>query len=310
MQDMYTLHPCGTSEPWLPRQWQKKLILLISGKKYQWMKPSPSSTFLASRFVRLHPCTSHAATTPATMAGGHRYKDDDDDASDSGSSDFTPNDQLEMETAQAQAQTATGRWNEDVSPSRISHSRASHIVSWVVVFSIFAAFASWWRQEKIEIGYCDVGRNHWSLDTTNVPDWVTRLLEPKCEECPQHAVCYANMDISCDPGFVLRQHPLSLYSLIPLSATCEPDGERARRVAAVVNKVLAALREQRAKFECGECLKDGTRVTAPGLSLDELKATIQRLKRKAISDQEFDDLWRGAVDELQKRNEITQTTPT
>lgn len=248
------------------------------------------------------------------MAGRRKYYNDDDDddkdqASDSGSSDFTPDEQLEMESAQAQA--ASFQWKNDNYPSsRSSPARISHIISWVVIFCIFAAFASWWRREKIEIGYCDTGRNHWSLDTTNVPDWVTRLLEPKCEECPQHAVCYSNMDIICDPGFVLRQHPLSLRSLIPLPATCEPDGERARRVAAVVNKALAMLREQRAKFECGECLKDGTRLTAPGLSLEELKTSIQRLKRKAITDEEFDDLWVGAVNELQKRNEIVQTSPT
>ncbi|OKL60818.1 hypothetical protein UA08_03416 [Talaromyces atroroseus] len=204
--------------------------------------------------------------------------------------EFTPDEQLALETAEAQSRLVTRRRQGDI----------SYKLPFTVLMLLLSGFGAWWRQEKVEIGFCGVGKPRWSLANTNVPEWAN-VLEPQCEPCPPHAYCYDNFEVKCDNDFVLKQHPLSLFGLVPIPPECEPDSEKSNRILSVANKAIEELREQRAKYECG----DGEKVESPFISEPELKDAVANQRRVKMSDSEFDDLWASAIGDLVTREEIT-----
>jgi hypothetical protein len=215
--------------------------------------------------------------------------------------EFAPDQQEELE-----GEMGTDGYEQAV--VRQQQHGSGSIASWIVIFTLLGAFAAWWRQEKVEIGYCGVGKPRWSLVDTNVPAWAD-VVEPKCETCPQHAICYPNFETRCEPDFVLKPHPLSLGGLVPIPPSCEPDGEKVRRVKVVADKAVEELRERRAKYECGEPQQeDGQEVASPDMSVTELKDRVNRLRRKGMSDEEFEELWKGALGEISGREEVESIT--
>lgn len=239
--------------------------------------------------------------------------------------EFTPEEQLELVRDRA----AKGYSGSELIPSRESTLRrrsrrptstATKSATWGVLLTILGSIGAWYRKEKIDIGYCGVGQPEWSLSNynTNVPVWVKDTLQPACEPCPQHAFCYPNMEVKCEQDFFLKPHPLSVGGLIPLPPSCEPDGEKVRRVKAVADRAVEELRERRAAYECGEEIKrprsDGhsdeaktiVRASRPKLEISEeaLREEVSKMRRKGMSDAEFNDLWQGALGEITGREEV------
>ena len=85
--------------------------------------------------------------------------------------------------------------------------------------------------------------------------------------------------------------------------SCEPDSARERKVQAIKARAVEALREQNAKYECGEASK-------PEVHEPALKKAINSMipRKKGMSDQEFDDLWASALGEVQNADEVTTGT--
>ncbi len=217
--------------------------------------------------------------------------------------DFTPEEQLELVRARA----ANG--DLDILPprkkKRLQKSNSvPRSAPWVVILTLFSGYAFWFRQEKIQVGYCGIGRPSDALSNVQIPEWASAL-QPTCEPCPQHAYCYEGMETRCEQDYVLKPHPLSLNGLIPLPPTCEPDGEKVRRVKAVADRAVEELRERKAKFECG-ALTDGQGKATPTLevSAETLKQEVSKKRRKGLSTAEFEDLWKGALGEILGREEV------
>lgn len=101
----------------------------------------------------------------------------------------------------------------------------------------------------------------------------------------------------CEQDFVQTPHPLTFGGLIPLPPSCEPDSAKARKVGAVKERAVEELRVQNAKYECGEAAK-------PAVTETELKKVISTRRRKGMSNEEFDDLWEGALGEIQRADEV------
>ena len=239
--------------------------------------------------------------------------------------EFTPEEQLELVRQRA----AKGHSGSDLIPSRQSiltrrrgklTSTATKSATWGVLLTLLGSIGAWYRKEKIDVGYCGVGQAEWSLSNynTNIPAWVQDSIQPVCEPCPQHAFCYPSMEVKCEHDYVLKQHPLSLRGLIPLPPTCEPDGEKVRRVKAVADKAVEELRERRAAYECGEEVKHPrsagddansntiVRSSKPKLEISEeaLREEVSKMRRKGMSDVEFNDLWQGAMGEITQLEEV------
>ncbi|KAE8144588.1 Man1-Src1p-C-terminal domain-containing protein [Aspergillus avenaceus] len=211
--------------------------------------------------------------------------------------EFTPDEQLALEREQADM------WYPQASSGQHNQRSSSRAAPWIVILFLIAGFGVWWRKEKIEIGFCGIGKSTWSLAETRIPEWAN-VLEPQCEPCPSHAFCYPNFEALCEHDFILKAHPLSLGGLVPLPPTCEPDSEKARRVKAVADKAVEELRDRRAKWECGELADNGQELKGPEISESDLKQEVGRKRRKGMSDTEFDDLWKGALGEILGREEV------
>lgn len=220
--------------------------------------------------------------------------------------EFTPEEQLELVRARA----ANGE-RDILPPRKPKRTRNPSVLPtsapWVIILTLFMGYALWWRQEKLQAGYCGIGRPSDALSNMQIPEWAA-ILVPQCEPCPQHAICYENLKTACDQDFVLKPHPLSLGGLVPLPPTCEPDGEKARRVKVVADRAIENLRDRRADWECGT-LVDEEGKPAPAVELDEasLKKAVAKKRRRGMSDREFEDLWKSALGELDGRDEVVST---
>lgn len=237
--------------------------------------------------------------------------------------EFTPDEQLALTQAEAEnPQLALAR-----APPAPKRGSSLSTPLWVLVTTLAVAWAAWYRQEKIAVGYCGLGREPTQLIPTHVPipEWANELasrydiqipnievpqgisdfLEPECEPCPSHAYCYEDFTVRCEPDFLLKPHPLALGGLVPLPPTCEPDGEKVRRVQAVADKAIGELRDRRAKYECGEPVEpEGEPLDSPSIDEDELKAILSQKRSKRMTAEEFDDLWVAALGEVKAREEV------
>ncbi|KLO90987.1 related to SRC1-regulation of cohesion (Splice variant I) [Fusarium fujikuroi] len=239
-----------------------------------------------------------------------RYREPTPDLLEPGE-EFTPNEQLELEQAASRGEMEI----EPRKPSQqVSRRGGFKAPLFVLLMSLVGAYLAWYRQEKIAVGYCEVGGQAKPLFSQDipVPDALVPFIEPQCEPCPSHAYCYHDFSVRCENGFILKPHPLSLGGLVPLPPTCEPDGEKARRVKAVADRAIEELRDRRAQYECGELVdEDGKKEESPAMAEHELKATVSRKRSKRLNEDEFDELWAAAIGEVAARDEveIIETAP-
>ncbi|KAI1003587.1 hypothetical protein K3495_g4620 [Podosphaera aphanis] len=222
--------------------------------------------------------------------------------------EFTPEEQLELSQQRASESVKSHSALSQKAKTDISFSFKRPF--WVVVLTLICGYAAWYRQERIAVGYCGVGRNFSPFHSTRlIPDWARIFVEPQCEPCPQHAYCSGGMQIACEHDYLLKPHPLSFGGLVPLAPTCEADGIKARRVSIVATRAVEELRERRAKFECGE-LKDEESSSVPSVEIDAdtLKEEISKTRGKSLTEAEFEDLWAGALAETLRRDEVLSQT--
>ncbi|KAI4247525.1 MAG: hypothetical protein L6R40_001473 [Gallowayella cf. fulva] len=219
--------------------------------------------------------------------------------------DFTPEEQLEL----VKDRTTNGglaRTRKYKTTSNPGEGPIPRSALWMVIVALLSGYAFWFRREKIEVGYCGVGRASDSIVGVQIPEWAS-LLQPQCEPCPQHAYCYEAMDTRCEADFVLIPHPLALGGIVPLPPTCEPDGEKARKVKAVADKAVEELRERNAKSECGALADEqGEPVRTPEIGEEDLRKQVAKRRRKGMTDREFEDLWKGALGEIVGREEVVR----
>ncbi|KAG9257885.1 Man1-Src1p-C-terminal domain-containing protein [Emericellopsis atlantica] len=233
------------------------------------------------------------------------FDDTEDDSDDmEPGEEFTPDAQLELEAAASQGEVMPPR-----KTSRSAAQKSSRKTPLAVLLvTLLSVYAGWWRQEKIAVGYCNLGRSPQFIVPADwpIPDSVVPFLEPQCEQCPPHAYCYENFETRCEQDFILRPHPLSFGGLVPLPPSCEPDGEKARRVKAVADKAIEELRDRRAKFECGELVDEaGHQQDSPSIDEEELKETVSAKRNKKLNSAEFEDLWIAAIGEITAREEVS-----
>lgn len=242
---------------------------------------------------------------PVARLRKSRLKEDSDDGVEIGE-EFTPEEQLELVRERSKNN------EKDVSPPRKKKRPGKpglvpKSAPWVIIMTLLTGYGLWWRREKLEVGYCGIGRPSNSMSSLKIPEW-TGSLQPQCEPCPQHAICYEGLETRCEVDYVLEPHPLSLKGLVPLPPTCEPDGEKVRRIKVVADRAIEELRDRKAKWECGTLVDDQGK-SIPTVELDEksLKKIVGRNRRRGMTEVEFEDLWNGALGEIIGREEVVQS---
>jgi len=251
----------------------------------------------------IHPPTSSTFEIPVTTFNG--LKDFDENGVEA-SEEFTPEEQLELVRDRAvNGLSAVGPLRPKRQQQRGFSLKGPLMVA---ALTLLGGYSAWYRQEKVAVGYCGVGRAPTSIIPAGVqvPDWMRVLAEPECELCPQHAYCSENLETHCEADFVLKQHPLALGGLVPLVPTCEPDGEKARKVKAVADRVVDELRDRRAKWECGGLTNEaGLPEPTVEIDADELKKDVMKTRKKGMGEDEFKELWAAAIGDVQAMDEVT-----
>ena len=237
--------------------------------------------------------------------------------------EFTPEEAQELQTERASSGQLVRKQGGALvrrTKKKQPASTTAKTAPWVIITALLGAAGGWYRNEKVNVGYCGVGEPRWSLaENAHIPPWVHENLEPECLPCPQHGICFPDMEVKCEHDYVLKPHPLSFGGTVPLPPTCEADGEKVRRIKVVADRSIESLRNRRAAYECGE---EVTSVSDDGLSAEEpktvikagdtkleipeeaLKAEVSKMRRKGMSVDEFDDLWRSALGEIVGRDEV------
>ncbi|KAI0195931.1 Man1-Src1p-C-terminal domain-containing protein [Astrocystis sublimbata] len=231
--------------------------------------------------------------------------------------EFTPQEQLELAAEDAAKGGNVVLRARQGPPAKKINKRTPLSM---LLITVLGVYAGWYRQEKIAVGYCGAGQTVSSIPSEiEVPEWAQSVLpseisvpqsvidklEPECEPCPPHAYCYGDFTVRCEQDYILKPHPFALGGVIPLPPTCEPDGEKVRRVQAVADKAIEELRERTAKYECREPIdEEGTIVDTPAVEELELKQVINNKKSRKMSNQEFEDLWGAAIGDIKQREEV------
>ena len=229
-------------------------------------------------------------------------KEDLDDKVEAGE-EFTPEEQSELVEQRA------ARGGKDVlppRPKRRSTSRVPKSAPWLVLTSLLVGFGTWYRQEKLAAGYCGVGRPSDIQLPIEIPEWAA-FLQPVCEPCPQHATCYQGLETICDNDFILVPHPFSFGGLVPIAPSCEPDGEKTRKVKAVADRAVEALRQRKAEAECGTLQDEQGQAQSAEIPEKELKTDVGKNRRRGMGEAEFEDLWKGAIGEIIGREEVVSS---
>lgn len=211
------------------------------------------------------------------------------------SEEFTPEEEQELVRAQQAGELVPARPRTKRPASKAAKTGVGAVVSTMLV-----VLAGLYGQEKFQVGYCDVGQPSPDIAGVEIPEWAD-IIRPQCEQCPPHAICGDKLETTCEPGFVLTHHPLSLNGMLPIAPTCEPDSTRARRVNNVKKIAVEELREQNAKYECGEA-------ASPLLRETEIKKVISKKKPTKMSNEEFEDLWNSAIGEVRELDEVSTGT--
>jgi hypothetical protein len=221
------------------------------------------------------------------------------------SEEFTPEAQLELVRDRARA------GEQDILPPRrrIKAAKATgtlKAMSGTLLLTAAAVFGGAWRQEKIAVGFCGVGRDATGLAGVELPEWASDVL-PQCEPCPPHAQCYRELQLTCDRDFMKKEHPLSLNGLVPIPPTCEPDSTKTRILNSFTDRGVQILRKRRAQYECGEPDADGNPVESPEVKEVELKEQLAAETRNRLSDSQFNELFERAWPELTLRDETAES---
>ena len=247
------------------------------------------------------PPTAKTFEVPIARLSNQPVQDEINDPLEAGE-DFTPEEKLELVRVRA----ASGK-RDILPPCRKKplqrFGKIPRSAPWVIFLSLLGGYGTWWRQEKLAVGYCGIPKPSNALSDAQLPSWASAL-QPTCEPCPQHAICYESMETRCEDGFVLQPHPLSLGGVIPLPPTCEPDGEKVRRIKVVADRAVEELRGRKAQAECGT-LKDNKGGAISEMMVEaSLKQAVNKKRRRGMGDAEFDELWKGAIGDVKARDEI------
>lgn len=175
-------------------------------------------------------------------------------------------------------------------------------------------YCIWYRQQRIVIGYCDrelplksvvpsclqsFCLERFSINLSFIDNWLS-LFKPNCLFCPESAICFPNMELTCHTQHRKILPLLSINKLIPLSEYCIPDVRKQEFVNRMISKFVTLLQKQNAKLNCGN---------AKNQKLNSIpRSVLHNIFEKKVdskwSSREVSDLWELTLKKLNKLPEV------
>ena len=172
-------------------------------------------------------------------------------------------------------------------PTNNSRSRfCSFIYVFLIVLAGLASAAmTWWRTEKINVGYCGTGKPHWAGEGL--------MAGPRCETCPLHATCTYQFEAQCDKDYQLERAWLSFGGWFPLPPRCRATSGKARQISDIAERLAQAVRERQSWWW-------EPRVEVPVVAVKE-----EALRDYPLAgDDVHDDIWPAALQEVVHRGDV------
>ncbi|KAK3816325.1 MAG: Man1-Src1p-C-terminal domain-containing protein [Benniella sp.] len=207
-------------------------------------------------------------------------------------SDVPPPKPLHVEPAQNDIQDFLKNFRRNLGPF------------WLILSTVLLAYGIWYRQTRFDIGFCTEAES----ETPTQKAWFY----PSCIPCPDHATClYSNEEPICASEYNLKPQLLSFGNLLPLTPVCVLNRAKEYRSLQVADAVEKLLHLHAGSVECSftreKAPKDSPEYKARrGLSSADLRARVVQLKDTNVSDEEFDQYWKRALKELDKRTDKVQ----
>ncbi|KAF8507246.1 Man1-Src1p-C-terminal domain-containing protein [Gautieria morchelliformis] len=163
------------------------------------------------------------------------------------------------------------------------------------------------------------GNDHQASNVTCTPLPLLTLSEPMaCAPCPAHAYCTPDM-VTCEPSFVLRQHPLAKIPFLPqlfdgmpglgpvaFPPSCVEDEERKRnigRLGVALENYLALTRGHRVCVGLTRPAGDGGEAAQLGLQVERVHDHLKKItviQKNLVKADEFEGLFDQAIADLQR----------
>lgn len=178
-----------------------------------------------------------------------------------------------------------------------------------ILFLALMSFGLWYRQTRIDIGYCTPSTfiptptNNKHLTTKQ---FLVKWLYPTCIACPDHARCNSpGADPLCPPEYILRPHPLSFGNLLPLTPTCVLNKAQEYQSLQVADAAESILHKRAGQEECMTSIRpqpSAELFARQRLSASDLRKEIESLKDASVSQEDFNQYWTLALNELYRRS--------
>ncbi|KAF9090687.1 hypothetical protein BGX23_005805 [Mortierella sp. AD031] len=176
-------------------------------------------------------------------------------------------------------------------------------------FMAFLSYGLWYRQTRMDIGFCTPSTSTpppTSIEPLTTQQRIVKWLYPTCIACPDHATCITpDSEPVCPPEYILRPHPLSFGNLLPLPPNCVLNKAQEYQSLQVADAAEKILHRRAGQEECRSSSRPeptAELLARQRFSIPELKSEIESLKDVRVSQEEFDQYWNLALNELYRRS--------
>ncbi|KAG0284290.1 inner nuclear membrane protein enriched at telomere/subtelomere region [Linnemannia gamsii] len=178
-----------------------------------------------------------------------------------------------------------------------------------IIFLALLSYGLWYRQTRIDIGFCTPSTfipTPCSNKHFTTKQLLVKWLYPTCIACPDHANCNSpSSDPVCPPEYILRSHPLSFGNLLPLTPSCVLHKAQEYQSLQVADAAENILHKRAGQEECRGSTRpqpSAELFARQRFSTSELRKEIESLKDASISQEEFNQYWTLALNELYRRS--------
>ncbi|KAI5965394.1 uncharacterized protein KGF55_001615 [Candida pseudojiufengensis] len=165
-------------------------------------------------------------------------------------------------------------------------------------------FGYWYYEQRFLVGYCGQEIDQITFGDTKysildkLGDFLDTYCKPKCIPSPSNSRCFKNLEIGCFEDFMEYKPWYDI--ILPGNKRCIPDTKKAEKLEIMIDVALDLIRSKNAAVSCGKSTND----FESGISLEDLHDLLLSMKANYITIEEFEELWKRSIIELEKEPDI------